>query len=142
MKMRILEVSWCVFHFRSASTERNLVSFSALKSTLRATQKGKKDKKGKKKKGDAIDDREPSVSFASGPPPGEGSDAEDAAAKGDISAPKPALAVVPDDLADEEWGPTTGKGKKGKKGKGKESKTEDEDVTEGLCRQVWLLFVF
>ncbi|KAI0276147.1 hypothetical protein BGY98DRAFT_987638 [Russula aff. rugulosa BPL654] len=42
------------------------------------------------------DNKEPSVSFESGPPPGEGSDGEAAAAKG--------VVVTADDLADEEWG--------------------------------------
>jgi len=78
------------------------------------------------------------VSFASGPPPGEGSDTEAAAAKGDISAPKAGVAVTPDDLADEEWGPVKEKGKIGKKGKGK-GKAEEEDATEGAC---WLALLF
>jgi translation initiation factor 5B len=107
---------------------------------LRATQKNKKDKKGKKKSG-AADTAEASVSFADGPPPGEGSDGEAAAAKGDITAPRPGVEVTPDDLADEEWGPVKEKGKKGKKGKGKKVITEDEDESAppGTCQQVWPL---
>ncbi|KAI0253045.1 hypothetical protein BJV78DRAFT_1281146 [Lactifluus subvellereus] len=100
--------------------------FGGLMSTLRATQKNKKDKKGKKKSGVA-DTAEASVSFADGPPPGEGSDGEAAAAKGDITAPRPGVEVTPDDLADEEWGPVKEKGKKGKKGKGKKVIAEDDD---------------
>jgi translation initiation factor 5B len=78
------------------------------------------------------------VSFESGPPPGEGSDGEAAAARGDISAPKPGVAVTPDDLADEEWGPVKEKGKQGKKGKAKMDKAEDGDGTAGACRPVSL----
>jgi len=99
---------------------------------LRTTQKNKKEKKGKKKKDDIPDDGGQSVSFETGPPPGEGSDGEAAAAKGDISAPKTGVAVTPDDLADEEWGPVK-KGKKGKKGKDKNRNAEDEDATAGAC---------
>ncbi|KAF8495216.1 hypothetical protein F5888DRAFT_1843837 [Russula emetica] len=99
--------------------------FGGLMSTLRATQKNK-EKKGKKKKDD---NKEPSVSFESGPPPGEGSDGEAAAAKGDISAPKSGVVVTADDLADGEWGPVKEKGKKVKKGKAKKNKAEDEDET-------------
>jgi translation initiation factor 5B len=75
------------------------------------------------------------VSFESGPPPGEGSDGEVAAARGDISAPKPGV-VVTDGLADEEWGPVQEKGKKGKKGKAKKDKAEDGDGTAGACRPI------
>ena len=95
---------------------------------MRETQKNKKDKKGKKKKGDVPDSGGPSVSFTSGPPPGEGSDGEAAAAKGDISAPKAGVVVTPEDLADEEWGPVKDQGKKGK---GKKGKAEDEGATAG-----------
>jgi translation initiation factor 5B len=94
---------------------------------LRATQKNKKDKK----KGGAASTLATSVTFADGPPPGEGSDGEATAAKGDISAPGSGIAVMPDDLADEEWGPVKEKGKKGKKGKGKEVKATDEDAAQG-----------
>lgn len=71
------------------------------------------------------------MSFASGPLPGEGSDGEAAAAKGDISAPKTGVTVTPEDLADAEWGPVKEKGKTGKKSKGKKSEAEDEDVPAG-----------
>lgn len=73
------------------------------------------------------------MSFESGPPPGEGSDGEAAAAKGDISAPKSGVAVTGDDLADEEWGPAKEKGKKVKKGKAKKGEADDEDETAGVC---------
>ena len=104
----------------------------APQSTLRATQK-KKEKKSKKKD----DNKEPSVSFASGAPPGEGSDGEAAAAKGDISAPKSGVTVTADDLADEEWGPVKEKGKKVKKSKAKGSKKEDEDERAGVSPPVY-----
>lgn len=72
------------------------------------------------------------MSFADGPPPGQGSDGEADAAKGDVSAPKAAVQMTPDDLADEEWGPV--KEKKGKKGKGKKAKPEEpEDPTPCMC---------
>lgn len=68
------------------------------------------------------------MSFVDGPPPGEGSDTEAANATGDISAPKKPAEIDPDDLLDEEFGPTKAKPKKGKKGKGKKpAKDEDED---------------
>jgi translation initiation factor 5B len=76
------------------------------------------------------------VSFESGPPPGEGSDGEAAAAKGDVSAPKSGVAVTADDLADEEWGSVKEKDKKVKKGKSKKSKAVDEDETAGVCQPV------
>jgi translation initiation factor 5B len=119
-----------VFSHRSACAEQKLIIF-CLQSTLRATQKTQKDKKGKKKKDDVPDSGGPSVSFASGPPPGEGSDGEAAAARGDITAPKTGVAITPEDLADEEWGSVEEKGKKGKKGKGKKSKADDENTTVG-----------
>ncbi|KAI0069243.1 hypothetical protein BV25DRAFT_1818236 [Artomyces pyxidatus] len=100
--------------------------FGGLMSAIKATQKGKKDKK-KSKKG-AHEPTESSVSFADGPSPGQGSDGEAAAAKGDISAQKGGVQMTPDDLADEEWGPVKEKGgKKGKKGKGKKDKVEAEE---------------
>lgn len=127
---RILGVLWYVFaSIYSRRAETNYLS--ALQSTLRATQKNQKDKKGKKKKDDVPHSGGPSVSFATGPSPGEGSDGEAAAAKGDISAPKTGVVVTPEDLADEEWGPVKGKAKTGKKGKGKKSEAEDEDVPAG-----------
>jgi translation initiation factor 5B len=100
---------------------------------LRATQKNQKDKRVKKKKDDVPGSGGPSVSFASGPLPGEGSDGEAATAKGDISAPKTGVVVTPEDLADEEWGPVKGKGKTGKKGKGKKTEAEDEDIPAGAA---------
>ncbi|KAI0637635.1 hypothetical protein C8Q77DRAFT_378932 [Trametes polyzona] len=102
--------------------------FGGLMSVIKASQKGKKDKKDKKKdkkKGGADDDNG-SVSFADGAKPGEGSDGEDAAAKGDISAPQKAVQMTAEELADEEWGPVKEKGKKGKKGK-KKGKAQDDD---------------
>jgi translation initiation factor 5B len=77
------------------------------------------------------------VSFESGPPPGEGSDGEAAAAKGDISAPKSGVAVTAGDLADEEWGPVKEKGKNVKKGKARKNKAEDEDETPGVCQPLY-----
>jgi translation initiation factor 5B len=122
-----------MFHTSIRSRWAEIDSLLALQSTLRTTQKNRKDKKGKKKKDDVPDSGGPSVSFANGPPPGEGSDGEAAAARGDISAPKTGVMVTPDDLADEEWGPVKEKGKKGKKGKDKKNKAEDEDATAGAC---------
>lgn len=90
-----------------------------------SSTKGKKDKKKTKTKGTHTDAGEgPSVSFADGPRPGEGSDTEGAAAKGDISAPAKPVTVTADDLADEEWGPVKEKG--GKKKKGKKGKVDEE----------------
>ena len=77
------------------------------------------------------------MSFKSGPPPGEGSDEEAAAAKGDISAPKSGVVVTADDLADEEWGLVKEKDKKVKKGKTKKGKAEDEDETAGGCQSTY-----
>jgi hypothetical protein len=48
---------------------------------------------------------------------------------------------MPDDLADEEWGPLK-EGKKGKKGKAKKDRAEDGDGTAGACRPVQLPFLF
>jgi len=76
------------------------------------------------------------VTFESGPPPGEGSDGEAAAAKGDISAPNSGVAVTADDLADEEWGSVKEKDKV-KKGKSKKSKAVDEEETPGVCQPVY-----
>lgn len=63
------------------------------------------------------------MSFADGPPPGEGSDTEAVNAKGDISAPKKPAEIDPDDLLDQEFGPSKAKPKKGKKA----AKDEGED---------------
>ncbi|GJJ07759.1 hypothetical protein Clacol_001964 [Clathrus columnatus] len=93
--------------------------FGGLMSTLKAVKTKKEKKKGKK---------ETSVAFEDGPPPGEGSDGEAAAAKGDISAPKGPIQVSADDLADEEWGPVKEKkGKKGKKGKSDTKEVEEPE---------------
>ena len=98
-----------------------------LQSAIKASsQKNKKEKK-KEKKGGAAKWND--VSFADGPAPGEGSDGEAAAAKGDISAPKAGVQMTADELADEEWGPVKEKGKKGKKGK-KKGKAQDEEEEE------------
>ncbi|KAI1788965.1 hypothetical protein LXA43DRAFT_1183593 [Ganoderma leucocontextum] len=97
--------------------------FGGLMSVIKASnKKGKKDKK-KDKKG-AND-----VTFEDGPPPGEGSDTEVAAAKGDVSAPKPGVQMTAEELADEEWGPVK-KEKKGKKGKKKGKAAQDDEEEE------------
>ncbi|KAF8579055.1 hypothetical protein K439DRAFT_1526354 [Ramaria rubella] len=96
--------------------------FGGLMSTIKAMAKNKKDKKKQKV-------AEPSVSFEDGPPPGEGSDGEAAAAKGDISAPKAPVQVTAEDLANEEWGPVEEKGRKKSK-KGKKDKTTEKLDTE------------
>ena len=69
------------------------------------------------------------MAFEDGPPPGEGSDTEAAAAKGDISAPKPGVQMTAEELADEEWGPVK-KDKKGKKGKKKGRAAQDGEEEE------------
>ncbi|KAJ7590596.1 hypothetical protein C8J56DRAFT_1013560 [Mycena floridula] len=105
----------------AGAAEEEEEDFGGLMSAIKAnTTKGKKDKKKPKK----------STAFEDGPVPGEGSDAEAAAANGDISASKGPIQVTAEDLADEEWGPVKEK-KKGKKGKGKKSKDkEDSDQEE------------
>ena len=98
-------------------------SFRVIQSVIKASaNKSKKDKKKGKKNAD-------SVAFTDGPPPGEGSDTEAAAAKGDISVPKKAVEMTAEELADEEWGPAKDKGK-GKKGKGKKAKQKGDDEDE------------
>lgn len=67
------------------------------------------------------------MSFADGPPPGEGSDTEATNAKGDISAPKKPVEIDPDDLLDEEFGPTGTGSKKGKKDKGKKAANDEDE---------------
>ncbi|TDL29015.1 hypothetical protein BD410DRAFT_810858 [Rickenella mellea] len=99
--------------------------FGGLMATLKANSKKKDKKKGKK----GFDEEPQSVSFADGPRPGEGSDTEAAAAKGDISASKKPVEVTADDLADEEWGPVKGKDKKKK---GKKGKTHEDDIENKL----------
>ena len=69
------------------------------------------------------------VSFAD-VAPGEGSDVEAANAKGDISTPKKPAEIDPDDLLDEEFGPTKTKPKKGKRGKGKKVAKDDDEENE------------
>ncbi|KAF8509436.1 hypothetical protein BU17DRAFT_77853 [Hysterangium stoloniferum] len=99
--------------------------FGGLMSTIKAV-KNKKDKK--PKKGAAA------VTFQEGPPPAEGSDGEETAAKEDISAAKAPVQVTAEELADEEWGPVkekTKKGKKGKKGKAQKAEDEEEELEPG-----------
>lgn len=80
------------------------------------TKKDKKKKKGGKV-GDYDDEPSPAVAFTVGPPPGQGSDTEAAAAKGPLTSQKP-VEMTPEELADEEWAlPAKNKGKKGKKAK-------------------------
>ncbi|KAH9950143.1 hypothetical protein B0H21DRAFT_889299 [Amylocystis lapponica] len=97
--------------------------FGGLMSAIKA-RSTKKDKKGKKAKVDSA------VSFADSPAPGDGSDGEAAAAKGDTNASKKPVEMTPEELADEEWGPVKEKGKKGKKGKGKKGKDLGDDLDE------------
>lgn len=93
--------------------------FGGLMSVIKATSKGKKDKK-KVKKGP--------IDATNGVPDGsvvaEGSDGEG------VSASKGPIEVTAEDLADEEWGPVKEKNKKDKKGKGKKSKQQDEVVED------------
>ncbi|KAG8776312.1 hypothetical protein FRC12_000989 [Ceratobasidium sp. 428] len=93
-------------------------------SAIKASTGKKKDKK-KGKKAD--------VTFEDGPPPGEGDEAEEAAAKGDISAPKAAVQMTAEELADEEWGPVKTKKDKGKKGKKKGGKVAAEEEEEEVA---------
>ena len=123
------------FAIRSKSYLTSLARLLCIQSTLKASQKKKGDKKDKKKKKDA------DVSFADGPPPGEGSDTEAANAKGDISAPKGPAEIDPDDLLDEEFGPTKKKPKKGKKSKGKKAvEGEDEDDAPEPSESLYAMF--
>ncbi|KAJ7163844.1 hypothetical protein C8R43DRAFT_988941 [Mycena crocata] len=94
--------------------------FGGLMSAIKATTKGKKDKK-KPKKG-AVND---TVNGVDDPPAAEGSDGETA------TASKKPVEVTAEDLADEEWGPVKEKVKKGKKGKAKKGKAQDESEDEG-----------
>ncbi|KZS94057.1 hypothetical protein SISNIDRAFT_56648 [Sistotremastrum niveocremeum HHB9708] len=92
--------------------------------SLMKVAKSKKDKK--KNKRDA-------VTFEDGPAPGEGSEGEEQAAKGDISKSKKAVEMTAEELADEEWGPSSTKdkkGKKGKKGKKNAAAALDEDLDD------------
>ncbi|KAG9092561.1 hypothetical protein FS749_015618 [Ceratobasidium sp. UAMH 11750] len=97
--------------------------FGGLMSAIKASSTKKKDKKKNKKGTD--------VTFEDGPPPGEGNEAEEAAAKGDISAPKAAGQMTAEELADEEWGPVKTKKEKGKKGKKKGGAKAAEEEEEG-----------
>lgn len=80
------------------------------------------------------------MAFEDGPPPGEGSDTEAAAAKGDISASKKPVQVTAEDLADEEWGPIKEKVKKVKKGKGKKGKVQDDENSDEETKPSTLFF--
>jgi translation initiation factor 5B len=86
---------------------------------IKATSKGKKDKK-KAKKG-AIDTTNDVLDETVVV---EGLDPEN------ISNSKGPVEVTADDLADEEWGPVKEKKKKDKKGKGKKSKQQEEEEGE------------
>jgi len=88
---------------------------------VQAMLQKRKDKKKDKKKQKAVD-------FDDGPPPGQGSDGEAAAAKGDISAPQKPKEMTAEELADEEFGPV--KEKKGKKKKGANKPNKEE---KGMC---------
>ncbi|EJU06004.1 hypothetical protein DACRYDRAFT_19346 [Dacryopinax primogenitus] len=94
--------------------------FGGLMSTIKASQA--KSKKDKKKKG------RPGVSFEDGAGPEEGDEAEEVAAKGDISTAKKPVEMTAEELADEEWGAAKPKkGKKDKKGgKGRAAPVEEE----------------
>lgn len=87
---------------------------------VQAMLQKRKDKKKDKKKQKVVD-------FDDGPPPGEGSDGEASAAKGDISAPQKPREMTAEELADEEFGPV--KEKKGKKKKGSNKPKKEEDGT-------------
>lgn len=84
---------------------------------VQAMLQKRKDKKKDKKKHKAVD-------FDDGPPPGQGSDGEAAAARGDISAPQKPKEMTAEELADEEFGPV--KEKKGKKKKGANKPNKEE----------------
>ncbi|KAG9029648.1 hypothetical protein FRB95_005036 [Tulasnella sp. JGI-2019a] len=108
--------------------------FGGLMSAIKSSAaKPKKEKKRKdKKRWDDDDDMgetiPPSVGFADGPGPGEGSDGEAAAARGDITTASHGQEMTAEELADLEFGPAKGKKSKGKKAskKGKAA-AEDED---------------
>lgn len=107
-------------------SSNTLIHISVLQSAIKAsTNKSKKDKKKSKKGFDALDDAE-----SKSPPPEKELKGEINAAEGDIGAPKNAVQMTAEELADEEWGPAKEKGKK-KKGKKSKGKTEDEnEVTQ------------
>ena len=87
---------------------------------VQAMLQKRKDKKKDKKKQRTVD-------FDDGPPPGQGSDGEAAAAKGDISSPQKPREMTAEELADEEFGPV--KEKKGKKEGANKPKKEEN----GMC---------
>ena len=99
-------------------------SFRVIQSVIKASaNKSKKDKKKGKKNAD-------SVALTDGQPPGEGSETEDAAAKGDISVTKKEVEMTAEEIEDEEWGKAKDKGK-GKKGKGKKKRLSLAATTAG-----------
>ncbi|KAG8906155.1 hypothetical protein FRB99_007469 [Tulasnella sp. 403] len=109
--------------------------FGGLMSAIKSSAaKSKKDKRKKKKWDDWEEPTEqPSVAFADGPPPGQGTEEEEAAAKGDISAPSQGYEMTPEELADLEFGPPKkGKGKKGKKGKVDKDLDEDAGPSQSV----------
>ncbi|KAJ7499438.1 hypothetical protein FB451DRAFT_1205448 [Mycena latifolia] len=108
-----------------AAPEDEDEDFGGLMSAIKATTKGKKDKK-KAKKGAASD----AVNGVDDPPAGEASDGEAAAVS------KKPVEVTAEDLADEEWGPVKEKVKKGKKGKAKKGKAQDESEDEAKIDEV------
>jgi len=86
---------------------------SQTQSAIKASNiKGKKEKKKPKKEKE-------SVSFADGPPPGEGESDEEHRAKGALTNQNKPMEMTAEELADEEWGPSS-KDKKSKKKKRQE----------------------
>jgi hypothetical protein len=86
---------------------------------IKATSKGKKDKKKEKKQAiDTTNDLPDEAVVA------EGMDGEG------VNTLKGPIEVTAEDLADEEWGPVKEKKKKDKKGKAKKSKGQDEEGEE------------
>ncbi|KAJ7477244.1 hypothetical protein B0H11DRAFT_2234711 [Mycena galericulata] len=102
-----------------AAPEEEDEDFGGLMSAIKATTKGKKDKK-KPKKGAVSDE----VNGTDELPVGEEPNGEA------IAASKKPVEVTAEDLADEEWGPVKEKVKKGKKGKAKKGKAQDESEDE------------
>ncbi|KAJ7265927.1 hypothetical protein B0H12DRAFT_1100146 [Mycena haematopus] len=101
-----------------APPEEEDEDFGGLMSVIKATGKGKKDKK-KAKKGAVSDE----VNGVDDPLAAE-ADAEA------VATSKKPVEVTAEDLADEEWGPVKEKVKKGKKAKGKKGKAQDESGDE------------
>ncbi|KAJ7762728.1 hypothetical protein DFH07DRAFT_956629 [Mycena maculata] len=102
-----------------AAPEEDDEDFGGLMSAIKATSKGKKDKK-KPKKSAGSDP----VNGVNDAPAGEEPDEE-----ASVASKKP-VEVTAEDLADEEWGPVKEKVKKGKKGKAKKGKAQDESEDE------------